>query len=239
MTLGEKIQELRRKSAMSQDTLAEKLEVSRQAVSKWERDEAMPETDKIVRLAQVFGVSTDYLLLSDRPQPQFQPQPVPPHSCGSSWEDRIERFIRRHGYKAGYPLIAWGAVLCVIALLVMLLLPGFGSGLFDTAQNTGDAIGNSWNSGIQIEGDVPQEALDQIYGQAGSGMNADPFGGGVFGDTEDIYDQQVEQMHSAWTDSVRVMAAIFGIPVLLVGAVLITFGVVIVVKGKKLAEEIH
>ena len=44
MTLGEKIQELRRKNAMSQDVLAEKLEVSRQAVSKWERDEAMPET---------------------------------------------------------------------------------------------------------------------------------------------------------------------------------------------------
>ena len=59
MTLGEKIQELRRKNAISQDVLAERLDVSRQAVSKWERDEAMPETDKIVKLAQVFGVSTD------------------------------------------------------------------------------------------------------------------------------------------------------------------------------------
>ena len=49
MTLGEKIQELRRKNAISQDALAERLDVSRQAVSKWERDEATPETDKIVK----------------------------------------------------------------------------------------------------------------------------------------------------------------------------------------------
>ena len=62
MTFGEKLQELRRRSGMSQDTLAEKLEVSRQAVSKWERDETMPETEKVVRIAQLFNVSTDYLL---------------------------------------------------------------------------------------------------------------------------------------------------------------------------------
>ena len=45
MTFGEKLQDLRRKAGMPQDMLAEKLEVSRQAVSKWERDEAMPETE--------------------------------------------------------------------------------------------------------------------------------------------------------------------------------------------------
>ena len=49
MTLGEKILELRRRNAISQDALAERLDVSRQAVSKWERDEAIPETDKIVK----------------------------------------------------------------------------------------------------------------------------------------------------------------------------------------------
>ena len=75
MTLGEKIQELRRKNAISQDALAERLDVSRQAVSKWERDEATPETDKIVKLAQVFSVSTDYLLLEEAPE---QPPKEPP-----------------------------------------------------------------------------------------------------------------------------------------------------------------
>ena len=235
MTLGEKIQEMRKMHAMSQDALAEKLEVSRQAVSKWERDEAMPETDKIIRLAQVFGVSTDYLLMHESPQPQ--PQPVPQYNRGRSWENRIERFIRRHGYKAGYAMIVWGAVLCVIALLVMILLPGLGSGIFDTAKNAGDSIGSFWNSGIYTEGDVPQEVLDQIYDQAGSGMNDDIFGGSIFGDMGDLYNQQVDQMQSVWQGGIRIMSAIFGIPVLLVGAALIIFGTIIVVKGKKIADQ--
>ena len=53
MTFGEKLQDLRRKAGLSQDSLAEKLDVSRQAVSKWERDEAMPETEKLLRIAQL------------------------------------------------------------------------------------------------------------------------------------------------------------------------------------------
>ena len=63
MTFGEKLQDLRRKAGLSQDALAERLEVSRQAVSKWERDETMPETEKVIRVAQLFGVSLDYLLM--------------------------------------------------------------------------------------------------------------------------------------------------------------------------------
>ena len=67
MTFGERLQALRQRAGMSQDALAERLGVSRQAVSRWERDETMPETDKVVALADMFGVTTDYLL---RPQPE-------------------------------------------------------------------------------------------------------------------------------------------------------------------------
>ena len=66
MTFGEKLQSLRQRAGMSQDALAERLQVSRQAVSRWERDETMPETDKVVALADIFGVTTDYLLASSR-----------------------------------------------------------------------------------------------------------------------------------------------------------------------------
>ena len=59
MTFGEKLQSLRQKAGMSQDALAEKLGVSRQAVSRWERDETMPETEKVIALADLFGVTTD------------------------------------------------------------------------------------------------------------------------------------------------------------------------------------
>jgi len=58
MTFGEKLQKLRQKADMSQDALAERLDVSRQAVSRWERDETMPETDKVVAMADLFGVTT-------------------------------------------------------------------------------------------------------------------------------------------------------------------------------------
>ena len=65
MTFGEKLQKLRTRAGLSQDQLAELLDVSRQAVSKWERNEAMPEAEKLVRISRQFGVSTDYLLLEE------------------------------------------------------------------------------------------------------------------------------------------------------------------------------
>lgn len=62
MTFGEKIQKLRKESGLSQEELAGQLEVSRQAVSKWERDSGYPETEKIVRMSRIFHVTVDYLL---------------------------------------------------------------------------------------------------------------------------------------------------------------------------------
>ena len=62
MTFGEKLLKLRSDAGFSQDKLAEMLDVSRQSVSKWERDEAMPDTEKIVLISTVFSVSTDSLL---------------------------------------------------------------------------------------------------------------------------------------------------------------------------------
>ena len=65
MILAEKILKLRKESGMSQEELAEKLNVSRQSVSKWESAAVYPELDKILQLASLFGVTTDYLLKDD------------------------------------------------------------------------------------------------------------------------------------------------------------------------------
>lgn len=62
MTLGEKILLLRKHHNLSQEKLAEHLHVSRQAVSKWELNAAIPDTENIVQLSRLFNVSTDYLL---------------------------------------------------------------------------------------------------------------------------------------------------------------------------------
>jgi len=69
MTLGEKLQRLRKARGMTQEQLAEKVGVSRQSLSGWENDTALPDTANVIALADLFGVTTDYLLREDAPQP--------------------------------------------------------------------------------------------------------------------------------------------------------------------------
>lgn len=75
MTLAEKILSLRTQQGMSQDDLAEKLEVSRQSVSKWETAQSTPDLDKIIKLANLFGVTVDELVREgEAPQPPEPPE---------------------------------------------------------------------------------------------------------------------------------------------------------------------
>ncbi len=64
MDFSEKLLTLRKAKNLTQEELAEKLNVSRQSVSKWESGQAVPELDKIVAISTVFDVTTDYLLKS-------------------------------------------------------------------------------------------------------------------------------------------------------------------------------
>ena len=77
MNLGIKIQQLRKSNGLSQEQLADQLNVSRQAISKWELGESTPDIDKVVQLSKVFQVSTDYLLMdgmnSDTDIPDVKP----------------------------------------------------------------------------------------------------------------------------------------------------------------------
>lgn len=76
MSLGNKLAEARKKQNLTQEQLAERLGVTRQAVSRWESDAAYPETDKIVRVAQILEVSCDYLLqdgVDERGKPVTSP----------------------------------------------------------------------------------------------------------------------------------------------------------------------
>ena len=79
MTFSDKLIALRRKAGWSQEELAERLNVSRQSVSKWESAQSMPDIDKIVQLSSLFGVTTDYLLKDgqDDPQPAAAETPSP------------------------------------------------------------------------------------------------------------------------------------------------------------------
>lgn len=65
MRFGEKLYRLRKERGMSQETLAAELAVSRQAISRWELGEVVPDTANVLAVSRLFGVSTDYLLLDE------------------------------------------------------------------------------------------------------------------------------------------------------------------------------
>ena len=70
MILADKIIELRKKNGWSQEEFGEQIGVSRQAVSKWESMQTVPDINKIIAMAEVFGVSTDYLLKDEIETPE-------------------------------------------------------------------------------------------------------------------------------------------------------------------------
>lgn len=102
MTFGARLQELRLRHGMSQDALADKLGVSRQAVSKWERDEATPDLDKIIKLSELYGISLDALLKGES-QPA-KTQQMPPHPHKADWN----RILTWGGLLGGSAMVVWG-----------------------------------------------------------------------------------------------------------------------------------
>ena len=79
MTLetANRLYELRKKNNLSQEELAEKLGVSRQAVSKWERSEASPDTDNLIALAKIYGLSLDELIYGEKEEKKQEPAEEP------------------------------------------------------------------------------------------------------------------------------------------------------------------
>ena len=76
MTFGEKLQALRRKEGWTQEGLASRIGVSRQALGKWEQGAAAPDTVNVVELARLFHVTTDYLLMDELDTPEVPRAPA-------------------------------------------------------------------------------------------------------------------------------------------------------------------
>lgn len=119
MILADKIIRLRKRNGWSQEELAEKMQVSRQAVSKWEGAGAIPDLQKILMLSSLFGVTTDYLLKDDIEDEEFTAE------NDSSSVKRItltqaNDFLERR--KSASIQIALGTFLCIIAAIPLLIL---------------------------------------------------------------------------------------------------------------------
>ena len=106
MTLQDKILYCRKKAGLSQEQLAEKIGVSRQAVSKWETGDAVPEIGKLSLLAKSFNVTVDWLLSESEPEMEKAAQPPLAVPAGNAdWVDAIPgavgKLLRQHGWLFG------------------------------------------------------------------------------------------------------------------------------------------
>lgn len=113
---GERIYELRNKNNMSQGDLADRLEVSRQTVSKWENSMCKPEADKLIQLSEIFNVSIDYILKGE----QTQADPVYVYVKDADGETKTnEQVVRK------YVGTILAIVFAVLSLLSVLFRGGF------------------------------------------------------------------------------------------------------------------
>ena len=126
MILADKIIENRKKNGWSQEELADRLGVSRQSVSKWEGAQAVPDMKKIIQMSEIFGVSTDYLLIDDIEEPKA-PEVTP---VDSGLEETVRQvsmeeasaFLEHNGRAAG--TISTGVMMCILSPVLLILLSG-------------------------------------------------------------------------------------------------------------------
>lgn len=107
MKINEKIYTLRKRSGWSQDELADKLSVSRQSVSKWETGDSMPEPAKLLALAKIFSVTTDYLL-DDSKEEYIPPETEKSPDTADKILSKSESLFRNYGWILGVVLLLLG-----------------------------------------------------------------------------------------------------------------------------------
>lgn len=127
MILADKIIQLRKKQGWSQEELAERLDVSRQSVSKWEGAQSTPDLNKILAMAEIFGVSTDYLLREDLEEETPSLSPREETGTGEKYRVSMEEagdYLAATEKVAGK--IAGGVALCILSPILAILLAAAG-----------------------------------------------------------------------------------------------------------------
>ena len=124
MTIADRIQSLRKSKGMSQEELADAVGVSRQAVSKWESEQATPDLDKVVIMSDIFEVTTDYLLKG------IEPVKTDDHKTMADVID--QKVLTKKNSKRAKTILKWvligfGILLGIdfISMLIYFLINGF------------------------------------------------------------------------------------------------------------------
>ncbi len=140
MILADKIIELRKKNGWSQEELAEKMAVSRQSISKWEGAQSVPDMGRIVRLSEIFGVSTDYLLkdeMETEEHTEALPETMAYKTVGM---EEANAFLQMKEYVSARTAI--GVMLCILSPVMLILLGGAQEmGLIRLSENQAGGLG--------------------------------------------------------------------------------------------------
>ena len=184
MKLNEKILYYRKAAKLSQEELAARGGVSRQAVSKWELGDATPEVDKLLALAKAFGVTTDELLSGDAPAGTAEQAPPPrekppvytvPNPPAEDGFDRatglVGRLVRKYGWIFGLRAALGGLAAAIIGALARW---GFGA-MFDTSENFMSGFGGM--GGVEFSPNTPPEIQQALLEELGYAPAASPLGG--------------------------------------------------------------
>ncbi|MBR3763247.1 MAG: helix-turn-helix domain-containing protein [Clostridia bacterium] len=162
MKLNEKILHCRKRAGLSQEALAERIGVSRQAISKWETGEASPEISKLPLLAQTFAVTTDWLL-DDTAAPAADGTEAAPAQAGAedhssvdaarrdaawpAWVDQLPgalgRLIRRYGWLLGVRIAISGALFTALGFIARLMSSAMNSTMSDMGSGMLGGFGGS------------------------------------------------------------------------------------------------
>lgn len=152
MKLGEKIQCCRKKAGMSQDTFAELVGVSRQAISKWELGEATPDIHNLAAIAKIFNVTVDWLISEED---TFEADiSDPKDKDGKRYEaffdtrlKWLRKMIKKYGWLSGIYLAACGLGICAIGILVKVAVSGMFRSFGNISSSMSGVMGDPFGSG--------------------------------------------------------------------------------------------
>lgn len=165
MTLGQRIQEFRKQQGLSQEGLGVALGVSRQAVSKWEGDNGIPELDTLVAMSRLFGITVGQLLGVE------EPTHTEVETSDNIDEDRLEAIFRKYTEEAashrqeGSWFARWGWLVssAIIAATVVIVLLAQNSSLRSTVKLLQRDVSNLQSQVIQNQNNLAGTIRNTIY----------------------------------------------------------------------------
>lgn len=170
MTLGQRIQKLRKQAGLSQEALGEALGVSRQAVSKWEGDNGIPELDTLIAMSRLFGITVGQLLGVETPEEK--PEEESAETSGGFTEEQVEEILRRYVEESrrqesvnqntvgNYPIGSWIIAACAVILAVVVAVVTIGK-----VREVKERLNTMWNNMVDIE-TIVSNTRNQVGGLA-------------------------------------------------------------------------